>query len=547
MSESDMNSTTRIRTANAGNGLAAATLIPSGALILKISDPHLILLEKAHLGSTCSWCFIKPEKSTTLKICAGCKIIRYCSATCQKNDWQAIHKKECKVLKALPDIPPTPTRALMQVSLRHRYGSDPDPRWEGLVMNEVNLSKDRNRYDQLLLQAIIAAKYTGRGDDQWWMSMGSKVLCQMETNAFRVTLPDDTPIGLCFEPTMALANHSCSPNAVVVFDGRTVSFRALNEIKQGEEIFISYLDPTSTRDKRRRELQYRYFFECNCEKCSKDENTYQTYLRVRAGEDSQVPRRMHVLCESSIAKITAENCLFRYAQEARIPRMLQSINEAQTQLDQHLKTTEGLPPESRLHFLKNLCTFDLHAIAPYPATLHSLYLTFLDMESWVPALICLLSLAFYSDPFTYPSTHHPVRFMRLFAIAKLISYIASLGSGEEILKSLKVGEAVEQDAAEEISKHICELEYFEAWQVLMGIVEEEVGTAFGKGSRFAKEVDEEIRKGRTDNGGMHMGPANIDKWLKDPSYGAGKKEAEKVVNGLKKLAGCVDCIVSVPL
>lgn len=176
MSEPDINNTTVITTENAGNGLAASTLIPAGSVIIKISNPYLILLEKAHLQSTCSWCFTTPE-SSTLKGCGGCKVVRYCSPECQKNDWQAIHKKECKILKGLHDVPPTATRGLMQMFLRHKYGNNPDPRWEGLVTNNAQLAKDQHRFNGLTLQATAAAKYSGRGDT--WVYLGTMVLCQV--------------------------------------------------------------------------------------------------------------------------------------------------------------------------------------------------------------------------------------------------------------------------------------------------------------------------------------------------------------------------------
>ena len=94
----------------------------------------------------------------------------------------------------------------------------------------------------------------------------------MACNAFRVTLADNAPIGLCFEPTLSLANHSCTPNAGIMFDGRSVTLRALNPIKKDEQIFISYIDSTSRKETRQAELQEHYFFTCNCSKCVKDLN-----------------------------------------------------------------------------------------------------------------------------------------------------------------------------------------------------------------------------------------------------------------------------------
>lgn len=374
----------------------------------------------------------------------------------------------------------------------------------------------------------------------------------MSTNAFRVTLPDDTPIGICFEPKMALANHSCSPSAVVVFDGRAVSIRALNKIKQGEEIFVSYIDPTSTRDKRRKELHYRYFFECICEKCTNDENAYQTYLRLQGQGQDQSHRRINVLCNPTSTNFTAQNSLAKYAQEARIPHMLQSISEAQSQLDEYSKNATNLPPESQLHFLQNLCvgpSFGYHAIAPYPAGLHELYLTFLDLESWIPALICLLSLVLHSDPYIYPSPHHPVRVIRLFTIAKLLAHVGGLTSDE--LPQAVVG--LSRDITQAIREPLQELAISASIQLLMGIVAEEARNSFGDRSRFVDGLAKHFPRPRESSG---IGArdkedadrsAMLERWMVDGEDEVGRKEAENIARGLKKLADCVEWIVGMPL
>ncbi|KAF8991943.1 hypothetical protein BDQ17DRAFT_1188267, partial [Cyathus striatus] len=41
----------------------------------------------------CTQC--QSEGNPTLKICTGCRKVRYCSEECQKTDWKR-HKKECK-------------------------------------------------------------------------------------------------------------------------------------------------------------------------------------------------------------------------------------------------------------------------------------------------------------------------------------------------------------------------------------------------------------------------------------------------------------------
>ncbi|TVY75703.1 SET domain and MYND-type zinc finger protein, partial [Lachnellula suecica] len=258
-----------------GNGLAASKDLNAGEPIVKISEPFLIVVEKDALEKVCSYCLVESDISS-LKRCTGCKVVRYCTPTCQKADWKLIHKNECSLLQKLPGIPPTPVRALYQTLLRYmRPSYELDARSAGLEHHVQDLKKSSKRWDEIVLQSKGALEFSKTPADK--MDTVTRLLCIMATNAFRATLPDDTPVGLCYEPTLALANHSCKPNAFIMFDGRCISLMALDAIKADEQIFISYVDFTQARDLRRAELQQRYFFECNCEKCKNDYNPYRTF------------------------------------------------------------------------------------------------------------------------------------------------------------------------------------------------------------------------------------------------------------------------------
>lgn len=97
----------------------------------------------------------------------------------------------------------------------------------------------------------------------------------MKTNSFRATTPSEgggnKPLGLLFDPTLATANHSCDPNAELECDGRHVQLVALREIKEGEEIFISYIDENEPLEVRKEMLEERYFFTCGCQRCMREE------------------------------------------------------------------------------------------------------------------------------------------------------------------------------------------------------------------------------------------------------------------------------------
>lgn len=73
-------------------------------------------------------------------------------------------------------------------------------------------------------------------------------------------------------------NHSCEPNAVVVFPKHGSSSPpqrcklhvvALRDISPGEEVLISYVDLAATTGERQRVLKERYLVECQCGLCMK--------------------------------------------------------------------------------------------------------------------------------------------------------------------------------------------------------------------------------------------------------------------------------------
>lgn len=63
----------------------------------------------------CFWCGSSPlSTDVALSVCAGCRCVAYCSASCQTEDWNAEHHRECKRKSAsvssesgLTSLPPT--------------------------------------------------------------------------------------------------------------------------------------------------------------------------------------------------------------------------------------------------------------------------------------------------------------------------------------------------------------------------------------------------------------------------------------------------------
>lgn len=63
---------------------------------------------------------------------------------------------------------------------------------------------------------------------------------QIQTNAFNYADDDLGQTGVFLEPTLAMMNHSCMPNAMVQVIGGKAILRAELPLKAGDEIEISY-------------------------------------------------------------------------------------------------------------------------------------------------------------------------------------------------------------------------------------------------------------------------------------------------------------------
>ncbi|KAG8975731.1 hypothetical protein FRC05_005249 [Tulasnella sp. 425] len=107
------------------------------------------------------------------------------------------------------------------------------------------------------------------------------LISKFTVNSFTLTNPSLTSIGVAVSPLAALINHSCEPNAVVVFPRSSVVHQsgsdplevvAIKDIAAGEEILTSYVDVSLPRHLRIKELQERYMFTCTCSACSRAED-----------------------------------------------------------------------------------------------------------------------------------------------------------------------------------------------------------------------------------------------------------------------------------
>lgn len=101
---------------------------------------------------------------------------------------------------------------------------------------------------------------------------------QLQTNSFTLASPELTPLGILLSPHCSIANHSCSPNAAVVFPvgGGQPVMVALRDIQPNEEILNSYVDLSAPTSVRQAELERTYAFTCACPVCTASPSPSQT-------------------------------------------------------------------------------------------------------------------------------------------------------------------------------------------------------------------------------------------------------------------------------
>ncbi|KAM0753429.1 SET domain-containing protein [Meredithblackwellia eburnea MCA 4105] len=276
---------------NRGRGAFAFNAIPAGTTIIS-TKPMISVLDSKHLAQYCSFCFRSPSETNTpsrhLLQCARCKTIKYCSLECQKADWAA-HKPECAALRSAgasdsdKKLPGAPVRALGRLVwlLAKEKGSFTEKQIHALQSHRADLAEKQK--EELALLSMHLGAYVGSealAAAGLQSGEGMLDLCsRFISNSFALTTPYLTPVGVSISPLVALFNHSCFPNAVVVFPSypsatspsplarKHMKVVAIRKIELGEEVVTSYVDLTEPGDKRREELAERYFFECDCYLC----------------------------------------------------------------------------------------------------------------------------------------------------------------------------------------------------------------------------------------------------------------------------------------
>lgn len=263
-----------------------------GTTILRL-NPELTVPTSQSVDTLCHRCFSETKDGKALQRCSGCKVLRYCSTTCQKTDWPA-HRQECKALQgyrlragdqsspgSAPSEPGTTIRLLGRlVWERQRLGQSWWSKVEALESKRGMITANSPSFEL----PMLLARYLGVGDDpsdakdkmkELGFANAAEILdliSRISLNSFATYTSDLTAVGISLSTVAAMINHSCNPNVAIVYPNgpgadRPMHVVAIKDIEAGEELTTFYIDVSDPVDIRQDLLQKRYGFRCTCDLC----------------------------------------------------------------------------------------------------------------------------------------------------------------------------------------------------------------------------------------------------------------------------------------
>eukprot|EP00041_Stephanoeca_diplocostata_P023815 m.592950 g.592950 ORF g.592950 m.592950 type:complete len:361 (-) comp22391_c0_seq42:341-1423(-) len=296
----------------------AARRFLRGDLVLR-ALPAALSFDFRHLSTWCASCH-RHGQATLPHRCDTCEKVYYCSTECEQSH-QCIHAPQCPILSKLETLKLKKEASQIArcacdlISRVHTTGEEapirsndadaickgddwqrctsphaatmtspfdayPDMEHVLHLMQEGDLD-ERGRLSKACKQRRDAVSHVLR---IWsslqhssphvptWTSVPSKntlrhALATFALNSFGFYNKGDV-CGRAIYPAAAMFNHSCRPNVAYRHEGSALCFYALEDIREREALYISYIDMSLSTDQRRVVLQKQWNFHCDCPRCT---------------------------------------------------------------------------------------------------------------------------------------------------------------------------------------------------------------------------------------------------------------------------------------
>ncbi|XP_023256268.1 N-lysine methyltransferase SMYD2-like [Seriola lalandi dorsalis] len=271
-----------------GRGLRVTRPFKVGELLFS-SPAYSYVLSVKERDCYCEFCFTRKEG---LARCGKCKKAFYCNVKCQKGDW-SMHKLECSAISAFGEnwCPSEITRLVARILAKKKMQKERCMSEKLLLIEEIqshvedvdNEKREMNEGDIAGLHRFYS-KHLEFPDHKDLLALFSQVAC----NGFTIEDDELSHIGTAVYPDVALINHSCLPSVIVTYNGMSAEVRAVQNMKPGDEVLISYIDLLYPTDDRNNRLRESYYFTCDCKEC-KSKSKDKAKLKVRKQSDPFEP------------------------------------------------------------------------------------------------------------------------------------------------------------------------------------------------------------------------------------------------------------------
>ncbi|PAV57989.1 hypothetical protein WR25_10403 [Diploscapter pachys] len=266
--------------------IASQHQLPRGYMDLAEELPFAAVVSSDRLPFVCSFCF-ETSDDKPFNRCSRCKHICYCTRNCQKSDWED-HKLECQSLvRTKHRGPPTPlARLIARISWKLSRGDEGvafnGRRFNDLMNHRENIEKDPVKADFYVSLSHVLFEFMGPEcvpRPQEIMDIFGKII----SNCFCITDWQMNSIGEGLYIGLSVHDHSCTPDANVIFSGSKAILRApqhISGLKYSPSLLIRYVPLMQTTPERRKQLKEQYYFECTCDLC-KDKDRDRVARSVR--------------------------------------------------------------------------------------------------------------------------------------------------------------------------------------------------------------------------------------------------------------------------
>ncbi len=212
-----------------------------------------------NIVNCCSFCYLSLDSGSELR-CGKCIKRKYCSKTCQVNDWNQGHKHWC--CKA--------------GEIGYDYEIKPSSKYKGLGVFAL---RDFNRSEKIMAQRGLSIDNIAELNFNHKSNLTNAILdlepkeSDLIADKFDLNSldcgPKKNPV-LCLHASRI--NHQCpfveNCSHLWIDEHNIKLIYAKSNIKAGEELTLSYIDSFNSYS----ELKEKWGFECGCEGCSNPHN-----------------------------------------------------------------------------------------------------------------------------------------------------------------------------------------------------------------------------------------------------------------------------------